>query len=335
MIEVWQVDFDAAETALEAIEHTHPRLADDDLERIAAVAAGNQGLARQRRLTSIALRLLIRARSGDPALDRRSFARNARGKPDLPGVPVSFSIAHAHGRALIALGDRGVRLGVDLEAMRDVHMTPERGQRLLQAGCSIVATAAARPLQHPARDLSLDCGHGFPKAVGLWRGSGQSPEIVERDSPAVSGGAASDVGATADLLRAWVRLEALGKALGCGVGHVLTVAGVLASRSTQPAPEPAQPTSVPPLALPHSTDRCGAADAPQDALARLAQGLLVHDLQVSDGGDGTAWFAALAGPADILGGPLPVVRSLPDSVTALQALAAGDGAGQAGQRTTP
>ena len=55
MLQVWLVELDRAADALEAEERRHPRLSHDDLQRIKALTVTDS--ARQRRLTSIALRL--------------------------------------------------------------------------------------------------------------------------------------------------------------------------------------------------------------------------------------------------------------------------------------
>ena len=156
VVQVWLVELEEAAAALEAEEVRHPRLSDDDLDRIAALAAPQ--LQRQRRLTAIALRLLIAARLSSDRFDRVPFARTPAGKPELPGAPLSFSLAHSEGRALLAIAD-GRPLGVDLEAERTLRMAPARQWALMRA-----AEAVVLPKMRGA-DLSSGTGEPAPASV--------------------------------------------------------------------------------------------------------------------------------------------------------------------------
>jgi 4'-phosphopantetheinyl transferase len=90
----------------------------------------------------------------------------------------------------------------------------------------------------------------------------------------------------ARFLQAWVRLEAMAKAEGCGIGRVLSRLGIVASRKTQPLSG--------------------------DAIASLVDGVVVRDLKL-----GTGVFAAAA----FCGGAVTdVVSWLPTTRDGLQKL---------------
>lgn len=248
MIRVWLVDLAGAATALDALERNHPRLSVNDLEHIAAL--NHSASRRERALTTIALRAAIAHVSGDDALARQPFTRLSHGKPVLAGAPLSFSTAHAAGRAIVALGAVAAPIGVDLERERSLRMTPDRRARLV---------AAARSLGD-ARLLD--------------------------DDPTTD----------AAVLQSWVRLEALGKARGCGIGAVLTEAGVLGGGRSSVEARRASTNSA--------------------ELARIS----VSDLAVpARAGDGR-WFAALAAPLPMLAAATEVVW-MPTDVAALATFA--------------
>jgi 4'-phosphopantetheinyl transferase len=110
----------------------------------------------------------------------------------------------------------------------------------------------------------------------------------------------SDNLADACLLQAWVRLEALAKARGCGIGTVLTEAGAVGMRLAAQA---------------RRTAACEAGAAWRRA------GWAVRDLAVGAGLAGAPSFAAIAAAA-ALDQPLPV-RNMPASLEALMAVEAG------------
>ncbi|MFV0369778.1 MAG: 4'-phosphopantetheinyl transferase family protein [Hyphomicrobiaceae bacterium] len=130
MVQVWLVDLERSAAPLEALEIETPRLSDDDQARIEAL--NHATLRRQRRLTTIALRVLIAAHAGGPEFDRVPFHRLKGGKPVFQGARLSFSVAHSGQRALLALG-RDVPIGVDLEVLRTLHMPKDRQQALVRA----------------------------------------------------------------------------------------------------------------------------------------------------------------------------------------------------------
>lgn len=229
VMEVWLVDLDRSAAGLEMIERQCGRLSSEDIARIAETRAPE--LARQRRLSTIALRLLIARFAGSGKFDRVAMRRLAGGKPVLDGGGPAFSLAHAGGRALVAIGDVAA-IGVDLEPDRRLRMGPERQRLLIDAAAPLVA-GEAQPLDGTAR-----ARHGGDERAAL---------------------------------RAWVRLEAYAKAMGAGIGRVLTERGVIA-RSRQVGSRGGQ-------AGPASTER---------------PAVVVRDLQVPADAGGGVWFGAVA-----------------------------------------
>jgi 4'-phosphopantetheinyl transferase len=135
--ELWCVDVTAAAPALLEIERRTPRLSDWDRQTAAAMAdavAAEQWLA-----THAALRLLIERRIGRSwravPLERKLNAR-----PRLADAPVSFSLSHIPGMALIALTPQG-DIGVDLERTRSVRVRQPRREAIEAAGAALNSCA--------------------------------------------------------------------------------------------------------------------------------------------------------------------------------------------------
>jgi 4'-phosphopantetheinyl transferase len=169
--ELWLINLDTAAGALEAIEQATPRLPDDLLHRLDMMS--DAAARRERRLAHVALRILLERRAG-PAMRREPYLTASTGKPSLATCPVSFSLAHTKGLALVAISE-AARLGVDIERTRmvrvpDVRRAPIEAEAVVLAG-------------------------GVPLLGG-----------ADRDSR---------------FLNAWVRIEAVAKALGTGVGPIL------------------------------------------------------------------------------------------------------------------
>lgn len=255
--QVWFVDFDAGETALNHVEACTPRLSPGDIARIAGMT--HAGAARERRLTLIALRALLAAHAGDGRHDRVDFEQAAAGKPQLPAPPPWFNAAHTHAGALIALSAAG-EVGVDLEIPRVLRMAPERRHRLIGA----------------AHRLAPPPGRGDATA---------EPGIDD-----------------AATLHAWVRLEALGKATGEGIGRLLTRAGVIGAAR-----------------------RAGVGGADAGPLVNVC--CVVRDVALPTVRAAAGFIGAVAGPprALALGGAL-TARAFPQTLAAIDALVAGSGA---------
>ncbi|MFA5901317.1 MAG: hypothetical protein WC829_19620, partial [Hyphomicrobium sp.] len=131
--ELWCVDLGAAAAALSAIESHTPRLVPADHHRAAAIADSRtraEWLA-----THIALRLVIEHAVG-ASWRGVAFVRDAGGKPRLPGAPITFSLSHAPGVALLGVSRRGW-IGVDVERQRTVRIDAIRKQRIRDAGDAI------------------------------------------------------------------------------------------------------------------------------------------------------------------------------------------------------
>lgn len=243
--ELWLVNLDRSEAALEGLEAATPRLSDDVRTRLAAVR--NDGTRRERRLAHIALRILLERRLG-AGIRNAPFVLSATGKPSLAGVDTSFSLAHTKHLALIGM-TAGGPLGVDIERTRPVWM-PDARRAPIEA--EAVALAAGAPLQ------------------------GAEPD--ER------------------FLRAWVRIEAVAKARGTGVGPML--------ERLRPGREEGR-------AVDRRAANQGAANQGGDAPAEPPT-VVAHDVPAGDG-----IFVAIALPA---GASPPSLRTLPEAALAIEAL---------------
>lgn len=237
-IDLWLVDLDRAEAALEALEAAAPRLSADIRQRCDAMR--DEAARRERRLSHIALRLALEARLGE-RVRGVPFATSETGKPSLahPNPAESglgFSLAHTHGLALIAVGEGA--LGVDIERLRQVRIPPARRPAI---EAEAVALAAGAPLV--------------------------------------------EAGADERFINAWVRVEAVAKAIGSGVAPIL--------ERLRPGRE--------------------AAGAPDAGGPLDSAGLVAHDIPVAGG-----VFAAIA-LADL---PPPALGGFPETAGAIEALLA-------------
>ncbi len=159
--ELWCVDLGAATPALRAIEQRAPRLCPADRTRAASFS--DAGVRNEWLATHIALRLLIERAAG-AHWRGVTFDRAARGKPQLAGAPLAFSISHAPGVALIGLSPRG-GIGVDIERTRQVRIGPERRARIEEAGAAL----SDRPLSSESSGRFLQAWvrlEAFAKAEG-------------------------------------------------------------------------------------------------------------------------------------------------------------------------
>lgn len=176
--ELWFVDLDKAQAALEAIEAATPRLSQDIRQRLASMT--HEAARRDRRIAHIALRILLERRLG-PAVRGVPFDISVSGKPTLPATlgagATSFSLSHTRGVALIAVGS-GL-IGVDVERMRRVRM-PEARRAPIEA--EAVVLAAGAPLTGSDRDARFLNAWVRLEAVAKARGSGVGP-MLERLRP--------------------------------------------------------------------------------------------------------------------------------------------------------
>jgi len=167
--ELWRVDLEKAGAALESMERDVPRLSGDELRRLGVIVS--EDVRRERRLTYVALRILLERRIG-PAARQADFARSPSGKPALADGAVAFSLAHTQGLALIALGADPI--GVDVERVRDVRIPEDRRGPIENEA---VALAVGAPL--PGRDADqrfLAAWVRIEAAAKAW-GTGVGPAL--------------------------------------------------------------------------------------------------------------------------------------------------------------
>jgi 4'-phosphopantetheinyl transferase len=178
-IDLWLVDLDRAEAALEALEARAPRLSPDIRARCDAMH--DEAARRERRLSHIALRLALEARLGE-VVRGVPFATSETGKPSLAHPDpaesgLGFSLAHTRGLALIAVG--GGTLGVDIERVRAVRIPAARRPPI---EAEAVVLAAGAPLIDTDADARFINAWVRVEAVAKATGSGVAP-ILERLRP--------------------------------------------------------------------------------------------------------------------------------------------------------
>lgn len=160
-VELWAIDLPACRDALLDIEQRVPRLSAADRERATSITDSH---VRDEWLAAhVALRVVIERACGG-AWRGAAFAREERGKPFLEGAPISFSLSHAPGVALIGISTSG-SIGVDVECERLVRISAERRARICAAGAGL----AAGPLAHDGGDGFLQAWvrlEAFAKADG-------------------------------------------------------------------------------------------------------------------------------------------------------------------------
>ncbi|MFN3868602.1 MAG: 4'-phosphopantetheinyl transferase family protein [Hyphomicrobiaceae bacterium] len=184
-VELWLVDLTRAADDLRSAEASTPRLSVGDRERLAAIASPI--VRAEREVSWIALRLVLARVAGDGRYDGVPLQRSSTGKPFISDAPLSFSLSHSGGFALIAAAaSPSFALGIDIQAHAPLRMSDDRAARLIAAG---------ERLANAAAELRRDAAEG------------------------------RDVAA----LRAFVRIEAVAKATGLGLAHVLARLGVLAA----------------------------------------------------------------------------------------------------------
>ena len=148
--ELWLVDLARSAPLLEQLERELPRLGAVDRAEILALKPAE---VRQRRLTAhVALRLLLERAAGS-SVRGSDLERQAGGKPRLRGLAgeVEFSLSHADDLVLIAVG-RGCAIGVDLERVRAVTISPARRLGILRAAAAL---SPAAPAEVPADEAFM------------------------------------------------------------------------------------------------------------------------------------------------------------------------------------
>ena len=149
---------------------------------------------RSRRMSAAIALRLVLERTFGRAVRGVPLARGRLGRPELPDG-IPGSFSVSHSGGFALIGvTTGGRIGVDLELLRPVRMSDRR---------RLVIEAAGETLA--GQQLQADGGS-----------SEQSGEYPGR------------------FLQAWVLLEALAKADGRGIGHLLTQLGAVGGRKGQP-----------------------------------------------------------------------------------------------------
>jgi 4'-phosphopantetheinyl transferase len=148
--ELWLVDLARSAPLLEQMQQELPRLG---VAERAAILALKPAELRQRRWTAhVALRLLLERVAGS-GVRGRDLERQAGGKPRLRGLAgeVEFSLSHADDLVLIAVA-RGCAIGVDLERVRAVAISPARRLGILRAAAAL---SPAPPAAAPADEAFM------------------------------------------------------------------------------------------------------------------------------------------------------------------------------------
>lgn len=130
---LWLLDMDAAARVLRRSGVRDRWLTRSDHLRLKFVR--DPGEKARRAATYVALRLVIAAMLGR----RHAMARmlRLRGRaPRLLGVPAVFNLSHSEHLALIGVARRG-RIGVDMEALRTVPMSPRNRARIVEAANAV------------------------------------------------------------------------------------------------------------------------------------------------------------------------------------------------------
>lgn len=195
--EIALVDLAACGPALFALEAETPRLSDEDEARIARLADAN---ARdQRRAAHIALRLMLERHAG-PWVRRLPYARSSSGKPTLS------TEVDAGGTASEPAAEGALRATPHFSLSHT-------------AGHALIVVSGSGP-------WGIDIERERTPRI-----SGERRLAIERAAIELAGGAPlpEDAGRDARFLTAWVRLEAVAKADGLGVGAHLSV--ILGRRS--------------------------------------------------------------------------------------------------------
>jgi 4'-phosphopantetheinyl transferase len=133
-IELWLVDCSRLAEPLSHIEKQARVLPPGELERAARIVDPED--AARWRTGRIALRVLLAARANAQAA-RSSFRIESGGRPVLVNADLDFSISDTGSQLVIALSRAG-RVGVDIEAERELKMAPHRIARLIVASNGLV-----------------------------------------------------------------------------------------------------------------------------------------------------------------------------------------------------
>ena len=164
MIEVTVVDLAACAATLEDLERREPRLSPAEQRRATAMVDPKRRT--DWRAAHIALRLALERVAGH-AMRSCPYEIDSFGRPSLPAPAPAFSLSHTTGLAVVAVAARG-QVGVDVEARRQIVISPERRARLVAAG---IAAGGGTPADAVAAWTRLE-------ALGKARGTGVGPVLT-------------------------------------------------------------------------------------------------------------------------------------------------------------
>ncbi len=209
--ELVHVDLAASQEALIAIERETPRLSDEDEARIARLS--DREAQAERRSAHIALRIMLERFAG-PRVRRRPYRLSAHGKPWLDVDDSSDSAATAKAVADADSPEAPASPSPTLPLQPHFSLSHTKGHAL-------IGVSTRGPI---GVDLEL---HRAPRIMGERRAA------IERAGIELAGGAPlPEHDRDARFLTAWVRLEAIAKADGAGLGAHLSIILGRRARST-------------------------------------------------------------------------------------------------------
>lgn len=139
--ELWLLDMDVAAAVLRRQGGAARWLTRSDHLRLKRIRDHTEKA--RRAATYVALRLVIGTRAGKRHMRARMLRLPGRA-PRLLGVPAAFNLSHSEHLALIGVVRRG-RVGVDMEALRTVPMSPRNRGRIVAAANEISLGRDLRP----------------------------------------------------------------------------------------------------------------------------------------------------------------------------------------------
>jgi 4'-phosphopantetheinyl transferase len=161
---LWWVDVGGSQGPLADLDASHDLLTPAERETLTA----------ERRVIRTALRVALHAMAGADVA-REPLAREARGRRFLAGnADIHFSISHTGGRAALALSRHGP-IGIDIEAVRPLHLSPARRAAILD---SAQRHGCLAPLDLTADGAFLDVWTQL-EAIAKARGDGIGPVLAE------------------------------------------------------------------------------------------------------------------------------------------------------------
>ncbi len=217
--QIWLADLDALTPTLLAIEAATPRLSPDERERAARLTSTEQ--SRQWTASRVALRILLEPHGG-LAGRGQPFVYTAGGRPRLPSADVNFSLSDTGPFLLIAVCRAG-RIGVDIEAQRQLKLSPDRAGLWIAAGQGLTYSA------------SVDDGAFATRTLNAWT---RIEAFAKAYAPTLAS-CLSDLGLAgrgtrvADPAQARQRAEALIDAAGLEVHDLRLPDGLMASVATE------------------------------------------------------------------------------------------------------